>query len=543
MKLNRFLLAVVFVASQLVIPRMANAAGEEITVQIKFRELCLTAQQTTTSKVSLANCRRDDSGQLFQIQKFPSTTKVQNGNFCLWAPKYGNGIDLQNSACKDSHLWSVDGKTLKLTGVSREYCLDIENGAASIGAVAQIWTCEYLGPGAAAQTFSLVELEFPVRVIGELPSTPSPGSTPSLDKPNREIIELPSTPSPGSTISPIARALTNPWIPVPHRPEARCVDYLFVGFRGSGEQPTGFDSNYKRTKKRALINWPESSFLGNVRSQRFKMTPAEDHLGRTLGELYDATRIRYQKLGKTIGFYSVGVSDAAIIGEGKLYAAVPPPKVNWAPWINSMNADSLNASGAVNGVIRRYRSQCGYTKILVAGYSQGAIMARVLTIQLGKPSNKIEGVMLVADPLFSTEDKTLAFPNDHQISGILRSNPLESCPLLGIVFAPICGALFLNIWIERETWIRSSDINKTILDQSAEDLLKWSKRVATICDSGDIVCSPVRVVSTPLPPPLNLKIDSDLLKALCTLPCNHTSYGKVKNPGEWWKARVKSWLG
>ena len=176
------------------------------------------------------------------------------------------------------------------------------------------------------------------------------------------IIELPSTPSPGSTVppgstpSPIDKALTNPWIPAPHRQSARCVNYLFVGFRGSGQQPTGFDENY--VLKTKPLDWSTTDFLKNQPYGTLMTTPAVDHLGYTLGGLYEAVRIRYKKLGKTVGFYSVGVSDAAALGPGSLYAATPAPTVTKAAtYIKTIALETQIASKATSVVrSRRYLS-------------------------------------------------------------------------------------------------------------------------------------------------------------------------------------------
>ena len=169
MRFNRFLLAVVFVASQLVIPPIANASSEKITVQIKFGSLCVSTNQFERSKVVLAICSTNDNRQLFQIEKSGPVTALTNGNFCISSPEYKNGTDLQNIGCSVGYpagysgMWWRNGSRLLVKNNRNiDFCFDIEDGAARTGAVAQIWECVDSASGSIpAQTFSLVQVTPP----------------------------------------------------------------------------------------------------------------------------------------------------------------------------------------------------------------------------------------------------------------------------------------------------------------------------------------------------------------------------------------------
>jgi hypothetical protein len=247
----------------------------------------------------------------------------------------------------------------------------------------------------------------------------------------------------------------------------------------------------------------------------------------------------------------VGVSDAAALGPGSLYAATPAPTLRTvtkaATYIKTIALETQIASNATSVVLTNYLQRCSGAKILIAGYSQGALMAKTLAFNFNK--TKLEGVMLIADPLFnrSTDKKFLvAFNNDHQTSGIFRNdislfcdrNPLTKS-LCAIVGTQIPG--FFALWAELRNWRNSSPSNNYISTKTAEDLEKVSKRVGVMCDSGDLVCSPIRFVHGI--PGLPNAIDSDLENMIYFRELIHQRYGKVDKPGEWWKKAVVRWLG
>ena len=268
-----------------------------------------------------------------------------------------------------------------------------------------------------------------------------------------------------------------------------------------------------------------------------------DHLGRTLGGLYDAVRIHYKNIGKTVGFYSVGVSDAAALGPGSLYAATPTPTFKTiqttATYIKAITLDTMNASRATSKVLENYRKLCSSAKILIAGYSQGAVLAKALAFSFNQI--EVEGVMLVADPLFNREidkDFLVGFGNDHETSGIFRNDISLLCDRNVLKYLCIrAGEVvpgFFALWAEMLSWRNSA--GKDLSTKTARDLLKVSKRVAVMCNSGDLVCSPIRVKTRPP------GIDSDIVSLITNKELIHERYGKVENPNAWWKEIVGRWL-
>lgn len=434
------------------------------------------------------------------------TTEVK----CLTAPAIKDGEDLVMAQCGSVPATQQDWVGLPNSGIgliNSNFCLDVETGFPKIGSPIQIYTCQGLKSG---------DVRIPAQSWSYGQSTFSQEPT-----------------------------FENPWLPHPNTQSSTCADVLFIGFRGSGEHPLGLDENGSPSSD-SWINWTSGEYQEN--RTREGTTPAVDHLGKTLGRLYAAISKRFKSKGKTTGFYSVGVSDTKLVGYGQNYAAPPLPiTIDLAAlprYINSMKLDSLKAKGAVREPIDKYAIKCPRSTFLIAGYSQGAVMARSLALSNPLPG-RISGVALIADPLFAKSDNAYqtGFSIDHQTNGVLKSLPEVFCSEYEVV-KKLCQSTDLKRFFKSfktsvEDW-KDQEANKNLTNTTASALDKVTKKIAVICDSGDLVCSPFRLVS-----PNPLWIDTDIspasfIRIKLGLAIRHTQYG-TKSPA-WWNLRARDWL-
>jgi hypothetical protein len=334
-----------------------------------------------------------------------------------------------------------------------------------------------------------------------------------------------------ATSPPAAAASVVDLPPNPHVPSAsgagveRCVDVLLLGFRGSGDHPRGRTSQ-GHISQEPPIGWlPHDFSRPNFEHQRRHsgVSIAQDRLGITIGALYEALHHTVTKLGRTVGFWSVGVDDAPGFGYGELYRAPPVDVAHLGAYLDSIRLDSLTRQvGQIVGSLVLGTSSnpalCPHTDIVVAGFSQGAIIARAMVLnlqqqlrQLGRPVSPVTDVVLIGDPLFRRQEHRrhgVIHRSDHQVDGLLRIDLVALCDR-NKATRLICsftaqGQGNARTWF-REVWKslrRFVDMHPALLRTSTTHLERFGTRIHVLCDSGDVVCSPVRIIS-----PLRWKSD------------------------------------
>lgn len=312
--------------------------------------------------------------------------------------------------------------------------------------------------------------------------------------------------------------------PNPYVPRAvgagveRCVDVLLLGFRGSGDHPRGRTAQGHRASE-APIGWLPHDFTRpdfDQQRRHFGVSVAQDRLGVTIGSLYEALHRTVSSLGRTVGFWSVGVDDAPEFGYGELYRAPPVDVVHLGAYMDSIRLDSLTRqAGQIVGSLVLGSSTtpalCPLTEIVVAGFSQGAVIARAMVLnmqqqlqQLGRQASPITDVVLIGDPLFKRQEHRrhgIIHRSDHQVDGLLRLDVVALCDRNRITRF-ICsftaqGRGGARTWF-REVWSslqRFVDAQPALLRTSTTHLARFGTQVHVLCDSGDVVCSPIRIIS------------------------------------------------
>jgi hypothetical protein len=355
--------------------------------------------------------------------------------------------------------------------------------------------------------------------------------------------------SPATASTPTAPVLT----PSPFAPTARgaspsrCADVLLIGFRGSGEHPRGL--NRHTTTHHAPLPWTVTDFTHPdfARQRRtVGVTAAEDRLGTTLGSLYEALALHHRAQGRSVGFWSVGVDEGAAFGYGELYGAPPVDAVNLDRYLTSISTDSLTrevmpAVEALAFGTGAAAPWCPNTHIVVAGFSQGAVLARALVTNLhqqlrrrGLPNTALRDLILIGDPLFRRQEHRLhgvVHDSDHQVDGLLRIDLVALCDRNRVMRA-LCattasGSGSVRSWF-RDVW-RSlrlfAEQHPELLRGSLGQLAQRGTQVTVVCDSGDVVCSPIRIVST-------LRWDSDFPELLTGRP-DRTIHGSYHRTVPW----------
>lgn len=326
-----------------------------------------------------------------------------------------------------------------------------------------------------------------------------------------------------STPVSVATAATD-LAPNPHVPShigagaPRCVDVLLLGFRGSGDHPRGRTS-HGHPSQESPIGWSPHDFIRPDFDQQRSdvgVSVAQDRLGITLGALYETLHHTMTRLGRTVGFWSVGVDDAPGFGYGELYRAPPVDVAHLGSYLDSISLDSLTRqAGQIVGSLVLGTSSapalCPYTQVVVAGFSQGAIIARAMVLnlqqqlkRLDRPVSPVTDVVLIGDPLFRRQEHRrhgVIHRSDHQVDGLLRIDLVALCDR-NRVTRLICsftaqGDGTARTWF-REVWQslhRFVDMHPALLRTSTTHLERFGTRVHVVCDSGDVVCSPVRIIS------------------------------------------------
>jgi len=341
----------------------------------------------------------------------------------------------------------------------------------------------------------------------------------------------------------------NPHVPTsPGMPPLRCVDVLFMGFRGSGEHPRGRTRTGGLTAQRP-IPWRSPDFTTPDAARQHHehgVSTADDRLGPTLGALYTALHQRTQQQGRTVGFWSVGVDDSPGFGYGTLYRAPPVDVPNLAQYLSSIAVDSLAV-----GLGRELESlfvgtgqrppHCPGTSLVVAGFSQGAVVARAVVLDLqqrlrraGRPAAPVRDVVLVGDPLFRRHEHPrhgVVHASDHQVDGLLRIDLVRLCDHTFTTRA-LCAFTSLGTGAVR-TWFREvwqsldefARLHPRLLQAGAADIERNGAQVHIVCDSGDVVCSPLRVISS-------MRWDSDFPELLMRRP-ERTIHGTYHRTVPW----------
>ena len=188
-----------------------------------------------------------------------------------------------------------------------------------------------------------------------------------------------SGPSPLGTGTPFAGAgvLVTPWVgfvppppptnPPPYIPPStyQCTNVAFIGARGSGEPPQS--------------NPPVFSNPG-------------DGLGARVGGIYDGFLARLEQFGSSPNVKELGVP----------YEAAGVDALNFIDqsYINSI----YEGSGMLDSMIKDEEANCPGEKLVLAGYSQGALAVHISLLNLAASDpgalagGKIAAVLLIADP-------------------------------------------------------------------------------------------------------------------------------------------------
>lgn len=341
----------------------------------------------------------------------------------------------------------------------------------------------------------------------------------------------------------------NPFVPTgPRGAPPRCVDVLMMGFRGSGEHPKGLAVRGEPVRSDP-ITWQLDDFASPdfaEQRRRHGVSVAQDHLGRTVGAVYEALHHQLTAQGRTGGFWSVGVDDGPGFGFGALYAAPPVDVANLARYLQSMSLDSLTRE--VLPLMQRLvmgdassEAWCPDTQIVVVGFSQGAVVARALVTnlhrhvgRLGSAHHGVTDLVLIGDPLFRRHEHVrhgVVHRSDHQVDGLLRMDLVALCDRNRMMRAwcalTASGSSSVRSWF-REVWqsLRTfANQHPHLLQMSLAQLQGHGTSVHVVCDSGDVVCSPVRFVST-------LRWDSDFPELLRRRP-ERTIHGSYHHSVPW----------
>jgi hypothetical protein len=212
----------------------------------------------------------------------------------------------------------------------------------------------------------------------------------------------------------------------PQNPPVECATALFVGVRGSGETPQG--------------------------SEKYSSTESANMGSRVPGAFF-AFREELEKLQP----------GASIKGFGLRYKALPVPGPMGAIFGNAYNEyEESFWEGALNIAIgvREEAEACPKEKIVLAGYSQGALAIHLAigSLMSGSEVSHVAGVILIADPENRGDDTNIekwgsANTNadgiytkvfGHSLTAVtpstLKGHAVEICHNHDIVCAPGVGA-------------------------------------------------------------------------------------------------------
>ena len=315
------------------------------------------------------------------------------------------------------------------------------------------------------------------------------------------------------TISIVVLSLSTGFLVSPSQADQNlCPDIVLVGARGSGEQTPH--------QKGVSVDSSSPSQIRNY----------TDWMGQTIGSLY--TKLITMKNTQFIPFNpensgqnTAGKSSVAWLSYGVSknqtnYPAVGLPKFselgNRAKTRDYLGEVVISNSGLLRNPLREYIGRCPNSKFFLAGYSQGATIIRLSVNQLSPTEDadileKILGVILIADPLLSPNDKRLAVGSDSR-----WTDTTSSCGALRLLvtFAPNCSFTqesaainiilksFLGYWSLSACRLKSGCANSVAVDvelakvakpDSTSDISRKTgvKEIVSVCYVGDAVCSPL----------------------------------------------------
>ncbi len=208
---------------------------------------------------------------------------------------------------------------------------------------------------------------------------------------------------------------------------------------------------------------------------------AYDGMGRVMQQSYQALEQRLQQEGRTITAEAVeypakDVPDDAGVGD-------------WLDYMGSVDA----GTAALGGQYAAFTAQCPTTKVVLAGYSQGAMVVHRNLHAIGANPN-LAGALLIADGDRIPDDTTVnigtAAPDPEKTGGAAQDWP---------ILAHTPAKLPANIGV----------------------------RTISVCDAGDAVCD----------------YDPDADEVSPEAVAIHTSYTTAESDGQMWTWMVHQLLG
>lgn len=313
------------------------------------------------------------------------------------------------------------------------------------------------------------------------------------------------------------RFTNNPYLPdfltAGAKPKV-CPEVMIIGLRGSGERPTiGQIKYFVKEAPVAIMNEGQSYYNWNDKTG-FTLLPkygSEDEyfnsqdpsfynfiFGETVGPHIAELRKNLQSKYSKVGIWSVGVDDLhfdkikpkndldRLRGPQSVYhAGSIALKYNKYPvgqnFINLLGSDiSRNQTGYVEPYAALICPET--TQYYFIGYSQGAIIARILAQNLVKTHPaKFKGLMLIADPLFNAENDTCCYAHTMSSNHIKNLRSYRGAKGIGW-FNPLALAKGTNL---RDS-LASALVAVNLKIELKE--LEKSGGVLTICTQIDAVC-------------------------------------------------------
>jgi hypothetical protein len=303
------------------------------------------------------------------------------------------------------------------------------------------------------------------------------------------------------------------WVSPTQASQNFCPDLVLVGARGSGERtPHQLPSN---AGKYIDVNSP-----AQVRSYKA-------WLGQTIGSVYtelitmkntpfvpfNPENTNQKALGKTsISWISYGV-----FVDKTIYPAAEVPtnffkREETRKYLGEVTTEN---TGLLKVSLREHSSRCPNSKFLLVGYSQGAAIIRLAVSNLSPTADlditqKIAGVVLIADPLLSPKDDRLAVDKDARWTGTtascgslrLLATTTPECffspesAIISFVLKAIQGNYILYECVKKGGCENSSavDVNLAAIVKPAFTTPEISrntgvKEILSVCYVGDLVCS------------------------------------------------------
>ena len=208
---------------------------------------------------------------------------------------------------------------------------------------------------------------------------------------------------------------------------------------------------------------------------------AYDGMGRVMQQSYQALEQRLQQEGRTITAEAVEYPAKDVPDD--------PGVLDWADYMTSVDA----GTAALGGQYAAFTAQCPTTKVVLAGYSQGAMVVHRNLHAIGANPN-LAATLLIADGDRIPDDTTVnigtATPDPEKTGGAAQDWP---------ILAHTPAKLPANIGV----------------------------RTISVCDAGDAVCD----------------YDPEADEVSPTAVAIHTSYTTEESDGQMWTWMVHQLLG